>query len=284
MFSVQDKSIIITGANSGIGKETAEVLAARGAHVTMASRSVDRGEEAKADILKRIPYAQLEVGQCDLSSLASVAAFAAAYQERNNKLYALINNAGVVTTRREMTEDGFEKMLGVNHIGHFYLTTQLLPLLMREDNARVITLSSGAYKWGDIDFADPHLDRTFGIWKGYARSKLANVLFTVELARRLKTSFVNAVSVHPGAASTEIGVDRETGFGKKVHTVLRPILKSSREGAATTIHLASTRELINGGYYYEGGKRQELKGKALDADLAKELWEWGEKEIRQRGF
>ncbi|QQK76105.1 SDR family oxidoreductase [Salicibibacter cibarius] len=280
---MQGKKIIITGASGGIGKETAEVLAARGAHVTIASRNVRRGEDAKADILTRIPYAQLDVKHCDLASLASVHSFAETYREKHGHLYALINNAGIVTVKREYTEDGFEKMLGVNHIGHFYLTTKLLPLLNGKDNARIITLSSGAYKWGTIDFSDPHLE-TFGIWKGYARSKLANVLFTIELARRLKTSFVNAVSVHPGAASTQIGVNRDTGFGQKIHDVLRPFLKTAREGAQTSIYLASTRELVNGGYYYEGGRRQVLKRKALDDELAKDLWAWSEMEIERRGF
>ncbi|WP_227004003.1 SDR family oxidoreductase [Salicibibacter halophilus] len=280
---MQGKKIIITGASGGIGKETAEVLAARGAHVTIASRDMQRGKDAKTDILARIPQAHLDVEHCDLGSLASIHAFAQSYREKHGHLYALMNNAGVVTVNRESTEDGFEKMLGVNHIGHFYLTMQLLPLLNGKDNARIITLSSGAYKWGMIDFADPHLE-TFGIWKGYARSKLANVLFTTELARRLKTTFVNAVSVHPGGASTQIGVDRETGFGQTIHNVLRPFLKTAREGAQTSIYLASTRELVNGGYYYNGGKRQALKGTALDAALAKDLWAWSEIEIERRGF
>ncbi|AXF57825.1 SDR family NAD(P)-dependent oxidoreductase [Salicibibacter kimchii] len=280
---MQGKKIIITGANAGIGKETAEVLAARGAHVTMACRDIRRGEDARAEILTRIPYARLDVAQCDLASLASVHAFAQTYREKHGYLYALINNAAVVTVKRESTEDGFEKMLGVNHIGHFYLTTKLLPLLNGKDNARVITLSSGAYKWGAIDFADPNLE-TFGIWKGYARSKLANVLFTTELARRLKASFVNAVSVHPGVTSTQIGVNRDTGVGQTIHDILRPLLKTAREGAQTSIHLASTRELVNGGYYYEGGKRQALKRPAMDPTLAKELWAWTEMEIGRRGF
>ncbi|MBB6449128.1 NAD(P)-dependent dehydrogenase (short-subunit alcohol dehydrogenase family) [Geomicrobium halophilum] len=282
-FSVQGKNIVITGANSGIGKETAEVLAARGAHVTMASRDIRRGEEARTDILTRIPYANIDVHCCHLASLESIQTFIQAFKAKHDKLYALINNAGVVTVKRETTEDGFEMMLGVNHLGHFYLTTQLLPLLERTEEARIITLASGAYKSGRIHFSDPHLEKNFGIWKGYTQSKFANVLFTVELAQRLKTNFLNVVSVHPGAVSTQLGVHRETGFGKQIHAVLRPLFQNAREGAETSIHLASSRELVNGGYYYKK-KRQDLKSRALNTQLAKDFWEWSEREIASRGF
>lgn len=223
---------------------------------------------------------ELELMTCDLGSLASIRSFAAAFKEKYDRLDVLLNNAGVVTIKRETTTDGFEAMMGVNHLGHFLLTLELLELLLRAPQGRIVNLSSGAHKVGRIHFEDPHLTKSFNVVKGYAQSKLANILFTKELARRLNNSTVTVNSVHPGAVSTSLGVDRKSGFGKTVHKLLSPFFLTPLEGAGTAIYLATSPdvEMVTGEYYIKC-KRAKVSARAADSQLAEQFWTWSKEQV-----
>ncbi|WP_010500735.1 SDR family oxidoreductase [Paenibacillus elgii] len=281
---MRDRTVIVTGANSGMGLAATVELARLGAYVIMACRSRERGEQALQEAQRQSGSDRLRLMQLDLGSLASVRAFAAAFDEQHDTLDALINNAGVVAIKRQTTSDGFEAMMGVNHLGHFLLTNLLLEPLLRSSQGRIVTVSSGAHKIGNIHFDDPHLTKGYSVWKGYAQSKLANILFTKELAERLKGTTVTANSLHPGAVGTNLGVDRATGFGGKIHALLRPFFLTPEEGARTTVYLASSPEVssISGEYFYR--KRiAPVSARAQDMELASRLWAWSDQEVGLSG-
>lgn len=280
---MKDRIVIVTGANSGMGLASTVQLARKGAHVVMACRSAERGAQALAEA-RRLSQGEgagdIEIMLCDLGSLASIRSFAEQFAAKYARLDVLVNNAGVVTLKRQTTSDGFEAMMGVNHLGHFLLTNLLLEKLLLAPQGRIVTVSSGAHKVGKIDFADPYLTKGFRVWSGYGQSKLANILFTRSLARRLKGSNATANCVHPGAVSTNLGVSRETGFGKMIHSALRPFFLTPAEGARTAVHLASSPEAagINGEYFYKL-KTAKISRTAQDPALADKLWAWSEREV-----
>ncbi|UVI33828.1 SDR family oxidoreductase [Paenibacillus spongiae] len=281
---MKDRIVVVTGANSGMGLATTVQLAREGAHVVMACRSAERGAQALAEA-RRLSgaAADIELMLCDLGSLASIRSFAEQFAAIYAKLDVLVNNAGVVTIKRQTTADGFEAMMGVNHLGHFLLTNLLLEQLLLAPQGRVVTVSSGAHKVGKIDFADAHLTKGFRVWSGYGQSKLANILFTRSLADRLKGTNATANCVHPGAVSTNLGVSRETGFGKMIHTSLRPFFLTPQEGARTAVYLASSPEVtgVSGEYYYKL-KTAKISRAAQDPLLADKLWTWSESEVGMR--
>ncbi|TMV49494.1 SDR family oxidoreductase [Paenibacillus mesophilus] len=276
------KTVLVTGANSGMGLAAATELARRGYRVVMACRSLERGEAARRVAIRQSGAADIELMLCDLGSLRGVRQFAEQFLARHDALDVLINNAGVITIKRHTTSDNFEAMMGVNHLGHFLLTSLLLPAIQRSPQGRIVVVSSGAHKAGRIHFEDPHLTRGFNAVKGYAQSKLANVLFVRELAERLRggggTVTVNAV--HPGAVATDFGVDRRTGFGRSVYRLLRPFFRTPAEGAATAVYLATANEVagVTGQYFYDN-KPAPVSALAQDAVTAKRLWEWSEREV-----
>ena len=274
------KTVVVTRANSGVGLATATELARRGATVVMACRDAGRGEQALKEALQRSGSDTLELMLCDLGSLESVRNFAREFQSRHPTLDVLINNAGVITVKRETTRDGFESQLGVNHLGHFLLTNLLLEPLRRAPQGRIINVSSGAHKTGSIHWEDPHLTRSFGVWKAYSQSKLANILFTRALAERLRGTPVTANSLHPGAVGTSLGVDRQTGFGKPIMAFLGLFFLTPEQGAETSVYLATSDEVtsVSGEYFYKK-KRAPVSKKAGDRELAERLWSWSEKEV-----
>ncbi|WP_257349461.1 SDR family oxidoreductase [Pseudalkalibacillus decolorationis] len=277
---MQNKNVIITGANSGMGLATTVNMAKRGYQVIMACRDPKRGERALQEAKQQSGSDRIELLICDLGSLESIRAFVEKFRANYDRVDVLINNAGVVSVKRETTSDGFESMMGVNHLGHFLLTNLLLDLLISAPQGRIIVLSSGAHKIGRIQFDDPYLSKGYRVWKGYAHSKLANILFTKELARRLKDTNVTTNCVHPGAVGTSLGVNRKTGFGKSVHTLLRSFFLTPAEGAETAIYLASSDEVraISGEYFYKK-KIAPVSSRAKDPELAKKLWIWSEQEV-----
>jgi NAD(P)-dependent dehydrogenase (short-subunit alcohol dehydrogenase family) len=277
---MQDKLVVITGANSGMGLASTIKLAKLGARVVMACRSAERGRQALQEAREQSGSSHIELMLCDLGSLASIRSFASQLVEVHPTVDVLLNNAGVVSLKRRTTTDGFESMLGVNHLGHFLLTNLLLEALSRSLQGRIVTVSSGAYKIGNIDFSDPYLTKGYTIWRGYAQSKLANILFTRQLARKLQGTNTTANCLHPGAVSTSIGVDRDTGFGKMIHSLLRPFFLTPAEGAETAVYLASASEVssVSGEYWYRK-QIQPVKGKAADNQLAEQLWNWSEREV-----
>ncbi|KOR82128.1 SDR family oxidoreductase [Paenibacillus solani] len=274
------KIAIVTGANSGMGLATTIELTKMGAHVIMACRSQSRGAAALREAQQESNSSRIELMTLDLGDFDSIRAFASDFKARYDRLDVLVNNAGVVALKRELTKDGYEAMLGVNHLGHFLLTNELLEHLQHARQGRVVNVSSGAHKVGKIHFDDPNFDKGFNVAKGYAQSKLANILFTKELARRLQPTRVTVNALHPGAVSTSIGVNRDTGFGKAVHKLLRPFFLTPLEGARTAIYLASSPEVEHvTGEYYIKCKPAKITERAKDPKLAARLWEWSEQQI-----
>ncbi|WP_230932912.1 SDR family oxidoreductase [Priestia sp. TSO9] len=274
------KRALITGANSGMGLATTIELAKKGFEVIMVCRNEERGNTALEEAKRQSGSDSISLMTCDLASLASIRAFSDDFMSRYSMLDVLINNAGVVTVKRETTQDGFEMMLGVNHLGHFLLTNLLLDPLKKSQQGRIINVGSGAHKSGKTDFNNPHLTTGFGIWRGYSQSKLANNLFTVHLSKKLKDTSVTVNCLHPGAVSTAIGVNRQTGFGKSVHAVLRPFFLTPLQGAETAIYLADSPEVthISGAYFYK--KRvTPPSSRAKNERFAEEFWNWSAREV-----
>ncbi|MFZ3587710.1 SDR family oxidoreductase [Bacillus sp. DJP31] len=274
------KIAIVTGANSGMGLATSIELAKKGLHVVMVCRNEARGMLALEMAKEQSQSDSFDLMLCDLGSLASIGEFAAAFLNNYEVLDVLVNNAGVVSLKREQTVDGFEVQMGINHLGHFLLTNLLLEPLKKSEQGRIVNVSSGAHKWGKIDFEDPYFAKGYNVLKGYGQSKLANILFTNELANRLSKTNVTVNSLHPGAVATSLGVNRTTGFGKTVYKILSPFFKSPAQGASTAIYLATSPEVARvTGNYFINEKIAPTSTLAKDKTLARKFWEWSEKEV-----
>ncbi|WP_379155204.1 SDR family oxidoreductase [Paenibacillus sp. sgz5001063] len=269
------KTVLVTGGNSGMGLATSIEMARRGAAVIMACRSRKRGEEALAEAKRQSGSGNIRLMLCDLASFESIRAFVDEFTATYPVLDVLINNAGVVTIKRQLTADGYELDLGVNHLGHFLLTHLLLEPLTAAEQGRIVVVASGAYKIGRLYLDDHTLSHGFNPAKAYARSKLANILFTRELASRLQGTRVTINAVHPGAVGTSIGVNRETGFGRSVLKLLSHFFLTPEQGADTAIWLATAPELreVTGEYYYRR-RIQDLSPRGRDAAAAAQLWQW----------
>jgi len=283
-----DKIVIVTGANSGLGFETSRALAHRGAAVIMACRSLEKGEAAAEQIRGESPQGRVLVKWLDLTDLSSVQKFAENYLEEYSRLDILINNAGVMAIPYQRTVEGFELQFGTNHLGHFKLTGLLINLLKRTPHARVVTVSSYAHYFGRINFRDLNSERFYQKWLAYAQSKLANVLFGLELQRRVARSGNNPISIiaHPGYAATNL---QRTS---KLYSMLNPIMAQSQEMGALPILYAATSPEIRGGEYIGPDGFLGQRGyphKALlsrgsrNQDTAKRLWEVSE-ELTQIRF
>lgn len=279
---MSNQTAIVTGANSGMGLATTIELARQGYHVIMACRSEKRGQEALQEAVRQSGSSAIELMLCDLGSLESIRQFARTFRERHDRLDVLVNNAGVVMVKRKETSDGFEQSIGINHLGHFLLTLLLIEPLKAAKQGRVVNVSSGAYKAGKIHFEDPHLHKGYNPIKSYAQSKLANVLFTRALARKLSGTSVTVNCLHPGAVGTSIGVDRNTGFGTRIMAFVGklPFFLSPEEGARTAVYLATSPEVvgITGRYFYQQ-KEQQLKAHAVDDASAERFWTWSEEQV-----
>ncbi|HEX4352598.1 MAG TPA: oxidoreductase, partial [Polyangiales bacterium] len=201
------RTAIVTGANTGIGRETARMLALKGANVILACRNADKGQAAIASILAEKPAGRVSVETLDLSDLESVAAFANDFRSRHDRLDLLIENAGVMVPPLGRTRQGFELQFGTNHLGHFALAGRLLPLIERTTGSRIVVVSSTAQNFGKIDLSDLNWEsRRYSAWLAYGQSKLANILFTLELSRRLSArgSSVRVTAAHPGYTATDL--------------------------------------------------------------------------------
>ncbi|WP_145320317.1 SDR family oxidoreductase [Paenibacillus xylanexedens] len=279
---MSNQTAIVTGANSGMGLATTIELARQGYRVIMACRSEKRGQEALQEAVRQSGSSAIELMLCDLGSLDSIRQFARTFRECHDSLDVLVNNAGVVMVKRKETSDGFEQSIGINHLGHFLLTLLLIEPLKAAKQGRVVNVSSGAYKAGKIHFEDPHLHKGYNPIKSYAQSKLANVLFTRALARKLSGTSVTVNCLHPGAVGTSIGVDRNTGFGTRIMAFVGklPFFLSPEEGARTAVYLATSPEVvgITGGYFYQQ-KEQQLKAHAVDDASAERFWMWSEEQV-----
>ena len=273
-----NKVALITGANSGMGKATVTALADKGFHVVMLCRSEQRGKEAYMQIMQA-PGRSVYLMLGDLGSMQSVRQFCTSFKEKYSRLDVLVNNAGVITPNRRETEDGLELQFGVNHIGHFLLTLSLLDRLAQTPSSRIVVVGSGAYKVGRIHFDDISLTKGYNVVRSYSQSKLANLLFTRELARRLKESGIATIvnAAHPGAVGTQMGVDRSTGFGKTIMKLLGKVFLTPEEGARTAVFLATDASAadISGEYFYTS-QIWPTSPRSHDMDAARRLFELSE--------
>ncbi|XP_013867324.1 retinol dehydrogenase 14a [Austrofundulus limnaeus] len=275
------KTVIVTGANSGIGKATVAGIVKLQGRVIMACRDPDRAEEAARDIRQQngADGSQVLVKQLDLASLKSIRTFCENIMKEEPRLDVLINNAGVFQCPYTRTEDGFEMQFGVNHLGHFLLTHLLLDLLKRSAPSRVLVVSSKLYKRGEIDFEDLNSEQFYDKALAYSRSKLANLLFTCELARRLEGSGVTVNALTPGIVRTNLGRHVHVPvLAKPLFNLLSwGLFKSPEEGAQTSVYLASSPD-VDGvqGKCFADCQPQVLLDKATNQDLASKLWDISE--------
>ena len=267
------KTVIITGANAGIGKETAVDLARRNARVIMACRSVEKGEKAAVEVRKRSGSDDVVFVQLDLASLTSVRQFAAKVLEEEPRLDILINNAGVMACPYTKTEDGFEMQFGVNHLAHFLLTNLLLDRLKEAPSARIVNLSSLAHALGKINFDDLNSEKSYGSWSAYGQSKLANILFTRSLAKRLENTNVIVNAVHPGSVRTEL--QRHSFAASIMRFFLSISWKTPEEGAQTSIYCAVSEEMegVSGKYLADCKIVKPRTKEATDDEIAERLWQ-----------
>ena len=279
MSDLKGKIAIVTGANSGMGMATAQALSDKGATVIMLCRSEERGRRAIA-LLTEEKDRKLDLMICDLGDFSSIRSFARNVKERYPQVDILVNNAGFISLDRQETKEGIERQFGINHLGHFLLTTLLLDRMPA--GSRIVNVASGAHKVGRIHFDDINLRHGYNVVKAYSQSKLANVLFTRELAARVKDRGITVNCCHPGAVATNMGVDRETGFGKTITGLLKPFFLTPAEGAATAVYLASDESAghITGGYFYRCRIAKSSK-RSKSRKLAKKLFELSEEMVRE---
>lgn len=281
------KTIVVTGANSGLGYEAALALAGAGAHVVLACRDQGKGRAAEQQIRAAHPRASTALMALDLASLTDIRRFADELQAACPQIHVLMNNAGVMALPYRQTADGFEMQFGTNHLGHFALTGLLLERLLATPGARIVTVSSGFHRLGRIRLDDPHWQQGYRKWPAYGQSKLANLLFTYELHRRLEAARAPAIAVaaHPGYAATNLQaagprmqgsslLERVTDLGNALFA------QSAAMGALPQIYAATAPDVRGGEYYGPSGvgelwghpKRVESNARSRDQEVAKRLW------------
>ncbi|MCS5697858.1 oxidoreductase [Cyanobium sp. FGCU-52] len=293
---------LVTGASSGLGLETARALASHGATVVLGCRSRARAEAARQELLPTA-HGPIDLLDLDLADLESVHRAAAEMAERYGRLDLLINNAGVMAPPRRLTRQGFELQFGTNHLGHFALTSALLPLLRRRPGARVVTVTSGAQYFGRLDFDDLQGERGYDRWKAYAQSKLANVAFALELQQRLnaesvagepgESGWILSLAAHPGLARTNLQPDSVAASGARfealAYRLMDPLFQSAAMGALPQLFAATAPEAEPGGHYGPnqwGGMRGwptavRIAPAALDPGQRQRLWQVSEELVAQ---
>ncbi|MDP2308415.1 MAG: oxidoreductase [Pseudomonadota bacterium] len=289
---LSDRTLVITGANSGLGWETTRMLAVRGARVVMACRNQEKAREAMGRIQALLPTARLELATLDLGSLRSIRACAKDLKARFPAIDVLVNNAGIMAIPRALTEDGFEVQIGTNHLGHFALTGLLFDALQRGRAPRVVNVSSLVHTMGTLRFDDLMGERSYQKWMAYAQSKLANLLFTYELQRRLEARGVGMVSAaaHPGYSSTNLAAvgpqQEKSAFGAAFMSMGDTMFAQSAErGALPSLYAAAAPDVASGDYYGPDGLFEvwgrgpkKVSGNAASRDpvTGAKLWEVSE--------
>lgn len=279
--SQSGKTFLITGANTGLGYETTLELAKKSAHVILTGRNEQKLEQARARILKLVPSARLDIGVMDLNSIASIKAFAQGLAPGTASLDVLINNAGIMFPPPGLTADGFEAQFGVNFIGHYVLTALLFPMLKRSPHGRVVTLSSMAHRSGKIDFRNLRLEKPFDKFREYGQSKMADLIFAIELQRRIDANGLNVVSAaaHPGVSKTEL---LRTDRPEMIETVA---YMDANQGALSSL-FAATEDMGDNIYIGPDGEG-EVNGYpapaliapyARNAKIGALLWDYAAKE------
>ena len=285
------RTVIITGANSGLGYQTALALAHKQAHIIMACRNEEKGRAARHTIMQQHPKASVTVMPLDLADLASISKFAEAFLAQYDRLDLLINNAGIMIPPHRHTIDGFELQFSTNHLGHFALTGHLLERLLEQPNSRIVTISSIVAHIGWMRFDDLMSKRRYNRWLAYGQSKIANILFALELQRRLTAAKATTLSVaaHPGGSNTNlqytgVGLDNSL-FQKLLLLLFNPFLQNANRGALPQLY-AATAPGVQGGDYYGPNGLLEIRGypakasfpwAAKSQDAARRLWQESEK-------
>ena len=267
------KTVLVTGATNGIGHVAARELARMGAQTILVSRSAEKSEQVCSQIKKETGNPQVEFIAADLSTKAGVEHAADEFLKRHTRLDVLLNNAGAVFMSRQVSADGIEMTLALNHLNYFYLTSLLLDILKTSQPARVINVSSDAHRGGKLKFDDIQLEQGYAGFGAYSQSKLANLLFTYELARRLEGTKITVNALHPGFVDTGFGKNN-SGVFKFVLGLLRPIQKKVDDGASTSIFLASSPEVENvSGKYFIDSKVAKSDPASYDMAAAQKLWQ-----------
>lgn len=273
--SCTGKVCIVTGANSGIGYHTAKGLAEQGATVVIVVRNMDKGEVAMAEIKETTGAESVYLMHCDVSDMKSVDKFTKAFTDRFMCLNVLINNAGAAFSKRQETEEGYEKTIATNYLGMFKLTWNLLPMLKETAPSRIINISSGMHKTGKINFDDIMMEKGYGSMKQYANSKMIVTTYTYGLARRLDGTGVTANVVEPGFVATNLGTNMGGLRDRIAFTIVRPIQTSAEKGAETSIWAATEESLekVTGKTFLK--KKEEKSGDATyNEETQVQLWDW----------
>ncbi|XP_067234128.1 retinol dehydrogenase 12, like [Chanodichthys erythropterus] len=267
------KTVIITGANTGIGKETAIDMAKRGARIIMACRDTEKADAALKEVKDASGNQDVVTRRLDLADSKSIREFAENINKEEKQVNILINNAGLMACPYGKTADGFEMQIGVNHLGHFLLTYLLLDLIKRSKPARIITVSSMVHQFGTINLEDLNSEKNYDKQKAYAQSKLANILFTRSLAKKLEGTGVTAYALHPGVVQTDLwrhmNIVLQAGLW-----LSKPLTKTTAQGAQTSIYCAVAPELeTESGKYYSDCAPAKCSQAAMDDETAQRLWE-----------
>jgi NAD(P)-dependent dehydrogenase (short-subunit alcohol dehydrogenase family) len=271
--TMKDKVVMITGANSGIGKAASLALAKMGATVVMVARNKERGEAARSEIIRKSQNSSVDLLLADLSSLESVRKLATDFKKKYAKLDVLINNAGLFNQRRRVTADGYENTFATNYLASFLLTNLQLDLLKASAPSRIINVSSVGHYNGHINFDDLNLEKEYGGWKAYGQSKLALVLFTHELAKKLQGTGVTVNAVHPGTVATNIW-SRPFGPVGFIMALPKLFMTSPEKGAETIVYLASSYDAKGlNGEYVEKLKVKKSSDESYDEEIAHRLWD-----------
>lgn len=271
MADLTGKRVLVTGATAGIGKETARALAKQGAHVVIVGRSEEKTRAVVGELVAAAPGAQVDFLLADLSSMAAVRQLAQDFLARWDTLHVLVNNAGGINMKREVTSDGFERTFATNHLSYFLLTNLLLPALEKGAPSRIVNVASDAHRGQAIDWSDLQAEKSYVQFKVYGRSKLMNILFTRELARRVKDKGITANALHPGVVATSFLA--KPGFWGVVGKVAGLFMITPEQGAQTSIYLSSSPDVegVTGGYYAKSKPRTPTR-EAEDDEAARRLW------------
>src|SRR2546428_5920517 len=276
-IAMKDRVVMITGANSGIGKASSLALAKMGATVVMVARNQEKGEDARSEIIKESQNNSVDLLVADLSSLESVRKLATDFQKKYSKLHVLVNNAGLFNQRRKVTTDGYENTFATNYLAPFLLTNLQLPTLEASAPSRIINVSSVGHYNGHVNFDDLNLEKEYGGWKAYGQSKLALVLFTHELAKKLQGTGVTVNAVHPGTVATNIWT-RPLGPAGFIMAVPKLFMTSPNKGAETVVYLASSPDAAStSGEYWDKLKVKKSSEESYNEEVGKRLWEVSEK-------
>lgn len=278
MAPLAGKEIVVTGATDGIGKVSARELAKLGASVTIVGRNAAKGEAVVSELRQAAGHDRVLFVQADLESQKGVRAAAAAIKARVKRLDVLLNNAGAMFQKRQLSEDGIEKTFALNHLGYFLLTHELLDLLKASGPSRVVNVASAAHQGAKLDLSDLQNEKRYSGWSAYGQSKLANIYFTYELARRLEGSGVSANCLHPGFVASRFG-DNNGGLVKLVIGFAKSTVAiSENDGAKTSVYLASSPEVAGvSGKYFDKCKAVRTSSVSYDTDVARDLWRQSER-------